>query len=134
MRHRTVVGIAMILAACTSPTGPDDTCTGSVAEYCTTVGGICPSFDEAVARARALCSQPGIQLAEVATCEGVFRSVRWRYIILGGGDQYFDASDRLTAAYLTTDHNGYCGNSFTQTFGTIPTCPAPVVTASLCPR
>ena len=90
-----------------------------------TVGGACPSFDEAVARASALCSRAGLQLVEVATCEGVFRSVRWRYFVLGGGDQYFDASGRLTAAYLTTDYNAYCGHSFTQTFGDDPRVSGP---------
>ncbi len=145
MRQGTLVGIAMMLAACSqSPSAPDATklreattaddytCTESVAEYCAR-SGACPVFDEAVARSRALCTQPGTQGVGVATCEGVFRSVRWRYFVLGGGDQYFDASGRLTAAYLFSDYaSAYCGHSFSQRIGDIPECPGELVTTSLC--
>ena len=147
MQHRTVVGIALMLTACgQSPTSApeatqarevttadDDTCTGSVAEYCRTTAGVCPSFDTAVARRSALCAQPGVASVEVRSCAGSFRSVGWRYHLLGHGDEYFDDGGRLTAAYLASDYGAaYCGHSFTQRFGEVPECPGAVVTTSLC--
>ena len=141
-----VVAIALMLAACSpSPTSPPDatmppvttaddaTCTGSVAEYCRMSGGACPSYGEAVSRRLALCGQPAIAAVEIRTCGGSFRSVSWRYHLLGGGDEYFDDAGRLNAAYLLSDHTAaYCGHSGTQRFGDVPTCPGEIVTTSLC--
>ena len=114
------------------PSAADSTCTGTVAEYCRLAG--CPTtYAEALTLRRGLCSRPGIAIVRAETCAGVFRSVTWRDHLIGGGDEYFDESGRLTAAYLVSDYGSqYCGRSFSQTFGTVPACPGAVVTTSLC--
>ncbi len=143
MRKLTIVAVVSVLSACGDMpmNGPDATlskvpanapCTATLAEYC--AGGRCPTFDEAVARRVPLCTQPGTQRVETRVCAGLYRSVAWSDFVLGGGEEYFDAAGRLTAAPVFSDHLGaYCFRSGAQTAGTIPVCSGAITVTSLCP-
>ena len=110
-------------------------CVGSLAEYCQRTPAGCPTYEESVARQTAHCTQPGAWSVLTHHCVGAYRSVAWRELLLGGGDEYFDGAGQLMAAFLVTDYGAYCnGSSFSQTFGTMPTCPTQLVTQDLCVR
>jgi hypothetical protein len=116
-----------------STPGGSGACTDTVAAYCRLKAGPCPTYDQAITRRRALCSQPGTASVVTTQCGGAYRSVSWRDFVLGGGDEYFDDAGRLTAASLVSDYgSAYCGRSFSQTFGTVPECPGEVIRISLC--
>jgi hypothetical protein len=118
-------------AARSTPPPPGD-CVGTVAEYCTRLGGECPSYDESVGRRRSLCPH---WVVTTSVCGRRYRSVSWREALLGGGEEYFDTGGRLIAAHLYTDYPAYCGGrSFAQTFGTVPTCATKPVERNLCQR
>jgi hypothetical protein len=47
--------------------------------------------------------------------------------------EYYDGDGRLVAALEFADTNMYCGNtSFTQLFGSVPTCPTEPIVTDLC--
>ena len=113
---------------------PVGRCVGTVAEYCASLGGRCPTYQESVERARELCAWPPGWAVTTRACAHEHRSVSWRAPLVGGGGEYFDGGGRLIAAYRFADYGAYCGGrSFTRTFGTIPTCGTQPLTTSLCP-
>ena len=125
----TEAAITVPPAARATPPPPGG-CVGTVAEYCALQGGVCPTYEESVERHRSLCPQ---SFVTTSICGRRYRSVSWREPLLGGGEEYFDAGGRLIAAHLYTDYWAYCGGrSFTQTFGTVPTCAAKPLTKNLC--
>jgi hypothetical protein len=110
---------------------PVITCVGTVREYCARLGGRCPTYSESVERGRALCPHWAVVKS---ACGHRYRSVSWREPVLGGGQEYFDPGGRLIGAYLYTDYWAYCdGSSFSETFGTVPTCPTRPLAVSACP-
>ncbi len=142
MRARWMI-LALGLIGChassaTAPTSPATPvvvmhCVGSLAEYCQRAPGGCSTYDHSVALRRLHCTQSGAWSVRTHHCVGVYRSIAWREPLLGGGDEYFDGAGQLVAAYLDADHLAYCnGRGFSQTFGTIPTCPTQLITEDLC--
>lgn len=124
------------VASLTTGNGPPaGSCTGSLTQYCQLAGGRCPTYQEAVERRSALCSQPGSWNVETHLCAGLYRSVSWRESLLGGGEEYFSGEGQLIAAKLFTDYFAYCdGTSFSQTFGAPPLCPTQRISTALCMR
>src|SRR4029450_5393312 len=107
-------------------------CVGTIADYCATLGGRCPTYEESVERRKTMCPHWDVT---TQACGRLYRSVSWREPLLGGGDEYFDPAGRLIAAYLFTDYSAYCnGRSFTQKFGPIPTCPTGPLVTDVCRR
>ena len=132
MRLVALVALVATLGGCGRSS---EVCTGSVADYCAQSRGPCPSFEAAVAQRRSLCSQPGAWAVTERHCVGRFRSVSWREALLGGGEEFFGTNGQLLAAVLTTDYQAYCGGqSFSQVFGSVPTCSGELISTPLCGR
>jgi hypothetical protein len=114
------------------PSAIEGRCVGTIADYCATLGGRCPTYEESVERRKTMCPHWDVT---TQACGRLYRSVSWREPLLGGGDEYFDPAGRLIAAYLFADYGAYCnGRSFTQKFGTIPTCPTEPLVTNVCRR
>ncbi len=104
---------------------------GTLAEYCASFGGQCPTYQDSVARHKALCA-PYLSVTMHA-CGHAYRSVGWQGPLVGGEEEYFEAGGRLIGAYRFSDYNAYCdGSSFSQTFGTIPTCATRLLEVRFC--
>ena len=115
--------------------GASTPCIGTLAEYCQRTPAGCPTYEQSVARQRAHCTEPGPRSTMAHECARVYRSVAWRFPLLGGGEEYFDGAGQLVGAYLETDYFAYCsGTSTSQTFGTIPSCLTERTNQDLCVR
>ncbi|MEO8219025.1 MAG: hypothetical protein ABI718_18265 [Acidobacteriota bacterium] len=80
-----------------------------------------------------MCSHPPSFYVVSHLCEGVYRSVSWNDSLLGGGEEFFNASGELIAASLHTDYGAYCGGtSFSQTFGEVPVCREAATSTPIC--
>ena len=118
-------------AARATPAPPGD-CVGTLGEYCALLGGECPTYRESVERRKSLCPH---WVVVASACGHRYRSVSWREPLLGGGEEYFDPGGRLIAAHVFTDYWAYCDStSFSESFGTVPTCPTRPIAKTLCQR
>ena len=145
--RRNLIIIAMALTACQSSSGsgpaspnpPEasapkaEPCIGTVTEYCQGSPDGCPTFEQSVVKQTARCTQAGTWSVVVRECPGSYRSVAWHEAVLGGGEEYFNAEGVLGGAHLETDYRAYCGgSSFSEMFGSVPTCASTPIAKNLC--
>jgi hypothetical protein len=149
MRRCIATLAAIVIAGCGASSGakPDapkpelgsnpvaSACTGSLVDYCSTTTTGCPSYDQSVVQHKLRCTAGGTWTVQSRSCAGVYRSVAWNEVVLGGGEEYFAADGRLLGARLETDYRAFCaGTSFSQSFGSVPTCPGQPISTDLCAR